>query len=410
MPAAIALAYAAVTLLQVALASLNLRHLDRHARDLPPEFEGVTDAATLEQTARYTVERTRLGVISAVASSLVVLGFVFGGGLAAYDAFVGSFVESFVARGVVFFVGLGALSSVIGLPLSAYATFVVEARYGFNRTTPGLFFMDWLKGLLLGAVITALLSAGALALVQAAPLLYWFWAWLFFCGVSVFLILISPVVIEPLFFKFKPLSSEELASDARALADRVGVKLDRVLEIDASKRSSHSNAYFTGLGHVKRVVLFDTLLSRMSRSEILAVLAHELGHWKLGHIVRRLLVTQAVALVAIFVGSRALAWPGLPALVGQGELSFAARAVVLGFVASIPGFFVTPLSARWSRKHEREADEFARDLTGQPRELANALLKLARDNLSNLHPHPLYAAFYYSHPPVIERVRRLRAQ
>ncbi len=142
MPVAIALAYAAVTLLQVALASLNLRHLGRHARDLPPEFEGITDTATLEQAARYTVERTRLGVISAVASSLVVLGFVFGGGLSAYDAFVGSFVESFVARGVVFFVGLGALSSVIGLPLSAYATFVVEARYGFNRTTPGLFFMD----------------------------------------------------------------------------------------------------------------------------------------------------------------------------------------------------------------------------------------------------------------------------
>lgn len=409
MPVVLALAYAAVTLLRVALASLNLRHLGRHARDLPPEFEGVTDAATLEQTARYTVERTRLGVFSAVASSIVVLSFVFGGGLSAYDAFVGSLVPSFVARGVVFFVGLGVLSSVIGLPLSIYATFVVEARYGFNRTTPKLFFVDWLKGLLLGAVLTSALAGGALGLVYAAPTLYWLWAWLFFCGMSVFLILISPVVIEPLFFQFKPLSSEELANDARALAERVGVKLERVLEIDASKRSSHSNAYFTGLGRVKRVVLFDTLLSRMSRSEILAVLAHELGHWKLGHVLKRLLVTQAVALLAIYVASRAIAWPGLPALVGQGELSFAARAVVLAFLASIGGFFVTPLSALWSRKHEREADEFARELTGQPRELANALLKLARDNLSNLHPHPLYAAFYYSHPPVIERVRRLRA-
>jgi STE24 endopeptidase len=410
MPVALALAYAAVTLLQVALASLNLRYLGRHARDLPAEFEGMTDAATLEQSARYTVERTRLGVLSSVLSSLVVLAFVFGGGLPAYDALIGSLVTSFVARGVLFFVGLGVLSSVLGLPLSIYATFVVEARYGFNRTTPKLFFADWLKGLLLGGVITAALAGGALALVHAAPALYWLWAWLFFCVMSVFLILISPIVIEPLFFQFKPLSSEELARDARALADRVGVKLERVLEVDASKRSSHSNAYFTGLGRVKRVVLFDTLLVRMSRSEILAVLAHELGHWKLGHIVKRLLVTQAVALVAIYVASQAIAWSGLPALIGVGELSFAARAVVLGFVASIPGFFVTPLSARWSRKHEREADEFARDLTGQPRELASALLKLARDNLSNLHPHPLYAAFYYSHPPVIERVRRLRAQ
>ncbi len=296
MPVALALAYAAVTLLQVALASLNLRHLGRHARDLPEEFEGMTDAATLEQSAA-TRSSAPGWACSSVLSSLVVLGFVFGGGLAAYDALVGSLTASFVAHGVLFFVGLGVLSSVLGLPLSIYATFVVEARYGFNRTSPKLFFADWLKGLLLGGVITAALAGGALALVHSAPALYWLWAWLFFCVMSVFLILISPIVIEPLFFQFKPLSSEELAKDARALADRVGVKLERVLEVDASKRSSHSSAYFTGLGRVKRVVLFDTLLVRMSRSEILAVLAHELGHWKLGHIVKRLLVTQAVALV-----------------------------------------------------------------------------------------------------------------
>jgi STE24 endopeptidase len=274
--------------------------------------------------------------------------------------------------------------------------------------TPGLFLKDWLKSTLLGAVLTALLSAGALALVHAAPELYWLWAWTFFSAFSLILIFVSPYLIEPLFFQMKPLASGELVDDVRALARSVDVELERVLEVDASRRSSHSNAYFTGLGRTKRVVLFDTLLERMSRSEILAVLAHELGHWKLGHVTKRLLVTELFALAAIYLGSRLIAWSELPELVGMTQASFAARAVILALVASIPSFFLTPLSASWSRAHERQADDFAKQLTNRPGELASALLKLSRDNLANLHPHPLYAKFYYSHPPVIERVRRLR--
>ena len=388
---------------------LNLSHLRRHAAEVPPELEGVVDRQTLERSARYTVERTRLGLLSSLLSALVVLAFLFGGGLAAYDRLVSSTTSSFVGQGVIFFVGLGFLSGLVELPLSAYSSFVIEARYGFNRMTPRLFVSDWLKGALIGAVITALLSAGALWLVNAAPDWYWFWAWLFFSAFSIFLIFVSPYLIEPLFFQMKPLAAADLVEEVRALARRVDVELERVLEVDASRRSSHSNAYFTGLGRVKRVVLFDTLLERMSRSELLAVLAHELGHWKLRHITSRLIATELFALVAIYLGSLAVGWSGLPALVGLGEASFAARALIVAFVAAIPGFFLTPLSAGWSRAHERQADDFARRLTGTPLELANALVKLSRDNLANLHPHPLYAAFYYSHPPVIERVRRLRA-
>jgi STE24 endopeptidase len=407
-PIVLALSYLALTAIRIALSSLNLAHLRRHGAELPPEFEGVLDRATLERSARYTVERTRVGVISSVLWSLVVLAFVFGGGLAAYDRAVASVTGSFVGSGVIFFVGLGLIAGVVELPLSAYTAFVIEARYGFNRMTPRLFVMDWLKSTAIGAVISALLSAGALALVNAAPDFYWLWAWTFFSIFSVFLIFVSPYLIEPLFFKMKPLGAPDLVVEVKAMARRVGVELERVLEVDASRRSSHSNAYFTGLGRTKRVVLFDTLLERMNRSEIVAVLAHELGHWKLGHILKRLIATELSALVGIYLASVAIAWNGLPALVGLGEASFAARAVIVGFIASIPSFFLTPLSARWSRDHEREADDFARQLTGTPGELASALLKLSRDNLANLHPHPLYAAFYYSHPPVIQRVRRLR--
>jgi STE24 endopeptidase len=409
-PLVLAVCYLALMAIRIALSSLNLAHLRRHGAELPAEFEGVLDRATLERSARYTVERTRVGVISSVLWSLVVLAFIFGGGLAAYDRAVGGVTSSFVGSGVIFFVGLGLIAGVIELPLSAYTAFVIEARYGFNRMTPRLFVMDWLKSTAIGAVISALLSAGALALVKAAPDFYWLWAWIFFSVFSLFLIFVSPYLIEPLFFKMKPLALPDLVDEVKAMARRVDVDLERVLEVDASRRSSHSNAYFTGLGRTKRVVLFDTLLERMSRSEIVAVLAHELGHWKLGHIVKRLIATELATLVGIYLASVAIAWNGLPALVGLGEASFAARALIVGFIASIPSFFLTPLSARWSRDHEREADDFARGLTGTPAELASALLKLSRDNLANLHPHPLYAAFYYSHPPVIQRVRRLRGE
>ena len=408
MPIALALSYLALTAARILLSSLNLSHLRRHAAELPPEFEGVVDRATLERSARYTVERTRVGVVTSLLWALIVLGFVFGGGLAAYDRFVAGLSGSFVWSGVIFVVGLGLLSALVELPISAYSAFGVEARFGFNRMTKALFLTDWLKSTLIGAVISALLAAGALGLVSAAPELYWLFAWLFFSAFSLFLIFVSPYVIEPLFFKMKPLGATDLVEEVRALARRVDVELDRVLEVDASRRSSHSNAYFTGLGRVKRVVLFDTLLQGMTRTEILAVLAHELGHWKLRHITKRLLATELFMLVGLYLGALAIGWDGLPALVGLEQASFAARGLIVAFVASIPAFLLTPLSARWSRDHERQADDFARALTNHPAELANALLKLSKDNLANLHPHPLYAAFYYSHPPVIERVRRLR--
>lgn len=393
---------------RLVLAGLNLSHLRRHGATVPPEFEGVVDADTLARTARYTVERTRFGMISRVVSSAVLLAFVFGGGLGAYDAWVSGLVDSFIGSGVVFFVVLGVATAVLELPLSVYDTFRVEARYGFNRTTPGLFVSDWLKSTVLGAALTAAFVAGALWLVRAAPDTFWLWTWALAMALSVFLIFVSPYLIEPLFYKIKPLPDSQLVTDVRAMARGVGVELERVLEMDASRRSSHSNAYFTGLGRVKRVVLFDTLLSRMTEPEILAVLAHELGHWKLGHILKRLIVTAALGLGSFYLGYLLIDWDALPGLVGLAQASFPARVVIVALLASIASFPLTPLSSLWSRIHEWQADDFATEVTKRPTDLGSALIKLSRDNLSNLHPHPLYAAFYYSHPPVLDRVRRLQ--
>jgi STE24 endopeptidase len=208
----------------------------------------------------------------------------------------------------------------------------------------------------------------------------------------------------------KPLAVPELGAEVRALCERSGVHVSRILEVDASRRSSHSNAYFTGIGRVKRVVLFDTLLARMTHREILAVLAHELGHWKKHHVLMRLIVTELSSLLIAYAAFRLLAWGELGHWVGLEQASLPARIVVVAFLGSMCLFPLTPLLSYWSRRHEWQADRFARELTRDPESLASALSKLARDNLSNLHPHPLYAAFYYSHPLPSARVAALRSR
>jgi STE24 endopeptidase len=225
-----------------------------------------------------------------------------------------------------------------------------------------------------------------------------------------FLMYISPYVIEPLFFKFEPVQTEGLEAKIRALVEQAGLEVSKVFQVDASRRSRHSNAYFSGIGRVKRIVLFDTLLESMDHPEIVAVLAHEIGHWKKKHVLKRIILTETVALGAIFLAYKLLAWEGLPGLVGLEGGSLYARMTVLGFLGSLVMFPLTPTLSFYSRKHEREADRFACALTGQPLDLARALVKLSKENLANLHPHPLYAAFYYSHPPTVERVRQLQQQ
>ncbi|HEV8550983.1 MAG TPA: M48 family metallopeptidase [Polyangiaceae bacterium] len=404
------LAFVGVSLASLCLKGLNLRYQMREGTTVPPELAGAVDAERLARIAAYTRDRARFAMVTEFLRDAGLAVFLFGGVLGAYDAVLGRVGVAPLARGVLFFVGLTLGSALLSIPFSLYSSFRIEARHGFNRMSPQIFWGDWLKGTTLSVVFVALLSTGALWLVRLAPHAWWLYVWALFVAASVLITLLTPSVIEPLFFHMKPLHVPGLEQEVRALAERAGVHVSRVLEVDASRRSTHSNAYFAGIGSAKRVVLFDTLFGHMSHGEILAILAHELGHWRKHHVLSRTLWSFAVALGALYLAFRFAPTAGLPSLVGLADASFPARLFILGVIASVALFPITPLASYWSRRHEWQADAYATELQRHPEDLASALTKLASENLSNLHPHPLYAAFYYSHPPMPERIRSLRAQ
>ena len=386
---------------------LNLRHLKIHGSEVPANFTGNIDPDTLRKTSEYTFEQSRVGLIESITDNVILVVFLFGGLIGVYDGWVGSVTDSFIAGGVLFFLIIYLAQSILEIPFSLYQTFHIENRYGFNTTTMKLWIADFFKSAAISVILIALLTGGAFSLVRLSPDRWWLWVWGFFAVVTLFLMYISPYVIEPLFFKFKPVSKEGLEDEIRTMLGKAGLEVSRVMEVDASRRSRHSNAYFTGIGRVKRIVLFDTLLEQMNNREVLAILAHEAGHWKKHHIVKRLVITEAGSLAALYIAFHLLRWSGLPGLMGLESASFPAQLVILGFLVSLLGFFLTPLGSWLSRRHEWQADRFASALTGTPDALASALIKLSRENLSNLHPHPLYAKIYYSHPPMVERVNRL---
>jgi STE24 endopeptidase len=392
------------------LRHINLNHLKHHGGKVPEGFEGVIDEEKLRKSTAYTFDSSRLGLWDSLFDNALMLIFLYGGLLVLYDRFIGGLSSSFILSGVLFFLLLTWCQTVLGIPFDLYGTFRIEARYGFNTTTLRLWMVDFFKSQAIGAVLLVFLMTVAFWLIQWSTQHWWLWVWGFMAMFSLFMMFISPYVIEPLFNKYEPVTEEGLEDEIRVMMEKAGLRVGKVLQMDASKRSNHSNAYFTGIGRVKRIVLYDTLIKQMSHGEIVAVLAHEIGHWKKGHIWKRLMWAELLALGGAWLGFELLAWPGLPGLLGlPADVSMPARMVVLGFVASLALFPLGPFSAWRSRCHEWEADRFASDLTGRPQDLASALIKLSAENLSNLYPHPLYAGFYYSHPPVIERVGVLKS-
>ena len=389
---------------------LNITYLKKHGRQVPAEFVEAIDIDTLGKTTSYTVENSRLSVTVSFLNNILVIVFLFGGVINIYDGWIASLSQSFILRGVLFVLGLFYGETILSIPFSLYKNFSIEKRYGFNTLTGKLWLTDWIKSAVISTLLLSIIAAAALFLVQYTPQWWWLWVWLVFLLFSIFLMYVSPYLIEPLFFKFEPVQIEGLEEEIRALMGKAGLKVGNVFQVDASKRSRHSNAYFSGIGRVKRIVLFDTLLESMSQSEILAVLAHEVGHWKKKHVVKRIILTETVALGTLFLAHKLLAWEGLPGVIGLQGGSFYVRLVILGFLGSLLMFPLTPALSLLSRKHESQADRYACELTRRPLDLASALIKLSKENLANLHPHPLYAAFYYSHPPVVQRVGKLQDQ
>ncbi len=390
------------------LLSLNLAYLKAHGQSIPPEFSDVIDPERLRKITTYTVENSRAGIVESLFGNVIMFFFLFGGFLGIYDRWISSLSGSLIIEGLFFFLFLLYAETFLDIPFSLYKNFKIENKYGFNTMTFRLWLTDFIKTILLSSVLGCIVVGVALAIVSASPHWWWLWVWAFFLVFGIFIMYLAPYVIEPLFFKFGPVKAEGLEEKVRKLMERAGLKVSSVFQVDASRRSRHSNAYFTGIGKVKRIVLFDTLIEQMSQDEILAVLAHEVGHWKKRHVLKSIVLTEALAFCGLFLGFHLVSWNGLPQLVHLSAASFYARVVVTGFIGSLVMFPLTPLFSFISRRNENEADRFASDLTGQPEALASALIKLSSENLSNLHPHPFYAKFYYSHPPVPERIRRLR--
>ena len=389
------------------LGQLNLKHLSRHGAEVPPGFEEHIDAATLRKMRDYTVAHGRLGRIESFVSTGITLIFIFGGLLNWLNNRIAAQSWSPVISGVVFFLILIYADTLIKVPFSLYNTFSLEKRFGFSNQTFGLWLQDFLKSLLINTLLLGFLFYMILWLILAMPGMWWLAGWIFVLLFSLFLLYVSPYVIEPLFNKFSPIENSSLEERIKAIMAGIGLTINRVFTMDASKRSSHSNAYFTGIGHVKRIVLFDTLLANHPEDEIIAILAHEAGHWKKKHILKMLVISQVFALIAFYVAHRMTAEDYLTELFRLDLPSMHTKLLLVAFIGSLVLFPLKPLMAYLSRCHEFEADSFAVRLTQSPGAMANALIKLGKDNLANLHPHPWYAAAYYSHPPLTQRVRKI---
>jgi STE24 endopeptidase len=387
---------------------LNLGHLRKYGAVIPPEFEGHIDAGLLRKTRDYTVENSRFSFIHSIFDNIILVLFLFGGLLNIYNSWVLSLEWGFLLSGLAFFLLLVYAENVLSIPFSLYSTFKIENKYGFNTMTPKLWITDLVKSLIISTALMGIMFSIGLWLVSTSPEYWWLWVWGFFLIFSLFIMYISPYVIEPLFNKFTPIEDVVLEDKIKDVARKAGIRVNRIFRMDASKRSRHTNAYFSGIGKVKRIVLYDTLLKMMNTEEILAVLAHEMGHWKKKHVLKRIVLSEAIAFVTFYIAFRILQSDFLLKIFFIEGDSFYAKLVILGFLGSIVAFPFSPLFNYFSRRHEREADRFASGLTRDPDSMASSLIKLSKDNLSNLHPHPLYAAYHYSHPPIVQRIREIR--
>ena len=387
----------------------------RHRDRVPEAFAARIDLASHHKAADYTVARARLGRWIMLFDTMILLLLTLGGGIDTIDQWWSLTGWPALWRGAAVILSIILLTSLLELPFSIYGTFGIEARFGFNRITPRLFITDLLKGLLLSLALGLPLLFVVLLLMEKAGANWWWLTWIVFSLFSIFMQWLWPVAIAPLFNKFTPLADESLKQRLEALLQRCGFTSQGVFVMDGSLRSSHGNAYFTGFGRSKRIVFFDTLIHPqepeatppLQPAEVEAVLAHELGHFKLHHIRSGLLLSLVSSFVGLALLGQLTAWPAFYQALGVSQPSN--HAALLLFMLALPvfTFFATPLAAWWSRRHEFQADEFAASVA-QAGDLAAALVKLNRDNGSTLTPDPLHSAFYDSHPPTPIRVARLQ--
>ena len=401
-----------IALLATALirAWLSLRQtsaVKRHRSQVPEAFASQIELAAHQKAADYTIARASIGRWDLLLDTALALVLTLGGGIDAIDALWRGAELTPALHGTAVVLSTLLIVSAVGLPLSIWRTFGVEAKFGFNRMTPALFVADLLKGVLLSLLLGAPLIFIILLLMERAGSIWWLYAWLVWVAFTLFVTWAWPTFIAPLFNKFSPLTDESLKQRTEALLERCGFSSKGVFVMDGSRRSVHGNAYFTGVGRNKRIVFFDTLVERLQVPEIEAVLAHELGHFKLHHVRSRLLLSLGIGLAGLALLGALAQWPDFYSALGVATVAPHTALLLFMFVLPAFTFFFTPLGAWWSRKHEFEADEFASKYA-DAQQLAEALVKLYRDNATTLTPDGLHSAFYDSHPPALVRIARLQ--
>lgn len=384
---------------------LNLKSL---SKELPDEFEGVYDEETYSKSQEYTKTQTRFGFITGGFDLVVLLGFWFSGGFNWLDEIVRSWGFGELVTGLLYIAVLMVVKSVISLPFSIYSTFVIEERFGFNKTTPKTFVLDLIKGLGLGLLIGMPLLAGILAFFMYTGDLAWLYAWIAITIFSLVMQYVAPTWIMPMFNKFTPLEEGELRTAIEEYTDKVDFPLQDLFVIDGSKRSSKSNAFFTGFGKNKRIALYDTLIENHTNDELVAVLAHEIGHYKKKHIIKGMITSVIQTGAMLFVLSIFLQAEGLFDAFYMDKMSVYAGLIFFGMLYAPIDMILSVFMQISSRKHEYEADEFAATTTGKPEDMIATLKKLSKDNLSNLTPHPFYVFLNYSHPPALQRIKAIR--
>ncbi len=408
-----AAALCALLMLKLGLASRQIRHVARHRDIVPAEFASSVHLSAHQKAANYTIAKARLDMLSSAWGAAVLVGWTLLGGLDALNTWLHeALVPSWGLMGyqLALLASFVVISSVLEAPIELYQTFWLEQRFGFNRMTWRLLLADTLKGAGVAVVLGLPLAALVLWLMSVTGSLWWLWAWGTWVAFGVLMMLIYPLFIAPLFNRFEPLKDESVRTRVNALMMRCGFSTRGLFVMDGSKRSAHGNAYFTGLGAAKRVVFFDTLLHKLTPAEIEAVLAHELGHFKHRHALKRMLGLFALSFATLagvgWLAAQSWFYQGLGVQPSMSTPNHALALLLLMLNLPMVSYFVAPLWAQWSRRDEFEADAYACAQTNSA-DLRSALLKLCKDNASTLTPDPLFARFYYSHPPARERMAAL---
>jgi STE24 endopeptidase len=405
------IAYILIYLLTVSakmmIEKINATYLAKYGKTVPADFDGVIDEAKLKEIIRYASDNIRFSLVQKSVTKSFFL-FIIISGILPWLANRLAHMD-FIQAGLIFFALIGLTEVLAGLPFDYYHTFVIEERHGFNTKTVKIWILDLIKSLLVMVVLGGVLLSALLLMLKYTGRTWWIWSWAVFLCFQLLMTVLYPVVIEPIFNKFTPLEESDLKTGIEQLVEKEGFKIEGVYQMDATRRTRHTNAYFSGIGKARRIVLFDSLVESHSREEILSILAHEIGHMKKHHIKKQLVIAGLVSLLLFYAASKLITSRVMYVSFGFSNTPYYVGLFLAGILWEPVSFFISPIGMAISRKFEREADVYSIGVLKRAKPLAEALKKMAKENLSNLRPHPLYVLFNYSHPPLLERIKFIEA-